>query len=109
FIYADYSVPVDELRNELTSILEKSDYWDKKVNVLQVTNTSERTVELRALMSAADSPTAWNLRCEVREKLLKFLQDNYPECLPKMRLEIERENNGNPGKNGESSKQKFKN
>ncbi len=109
FIYADYSVPVDELRNKLTNILEKSDYWDKKVNVLQVTNTSERTVELRALMSAADSPTAWNLRCEVREKLLKFLQDNYPECLPKMRLEIENEKNGSQRNNEEISKQKLKN
>ena len=109
FIYADYSVPVDKLRNEFTNILKNSEYWDKKVNVLQVTNTSERTVELRALMSAADSPTAWNLRCEVREKLLKFLQDHYPECLPKMRLEIERENNGNRGNNGESLKQKLKN
>ena len=52
---------------------------------------------------------AWSLRCEVREKLLKFLQDHYPECLPKMRLEIERENNGNRGNNGESLKQKLKN
>ena len=108
FIYADYSVPVDELRNELTNILEKSDYWDKKVNVLQVTNTSERTVELRALMSAADSPTAWNLRCEVREKLLKFLQNNCPDCLPKVRLEIEKENNGIPGNDDKSLKENTK-
>ena len=93
FIYADYTVPVDELRKELTNILENSSYWDKKVNVLQVTNASEHTVELRALMSAADSPTAWNLRCEVREKLLKYLQNRHPECLPKMRLEMEKENN----------------
>lgn len=97
FIYADYTVPVDELRNELTKILEKSNYWDKKVNVLQVTNTTEHTVELRALMSAADSPTAWNLRCEVREKLLKFLQYHHPECLPKIRLEMEQENNRSQG------------
>ena len=94
FIYADYTVPVDEIRNELTKILGKSNYWDKKVNALQVTNATERTVELRALMSAADSPTAWNLRCEVREKLLKFLQDRHPECLPKMRLEMEKGHNG---------------
>ena len=96
FIYADYTVPVDELRNELSNILEKSNYWDKKVNVLQVTNASEHTVELRALMSAADSPTAWNLRCEVREKLLRFLQQNYPQCLPKIRLETPKEDNKKP-------------
>jgi small-conductance mechanosensitive channel len=87
YIYADYTIPVEEVRKELTRILEESSYWDKKVNVLQVTNASERTIELRALMSASDSPTAWNLRCEVREKLLDFFQKRFPECLPKLRLE----------------------
>ena len=88
FIYADYTIPVKEVRDELTRILEGSSYWDKKVNVLQVTNATEKTVELRALMSASDSPTAWNLRCEVREKLLKFLQGHFPECLPLVRVEM---------------------
>jgi len=88
FIYADYTIPVKEVRDELTRILEGSSYWDKKVNVLQVTNATEKTVELRALMSASDSPTAWNLRCEVREKLLKFLQVRFPQCLPLIRLEM---------------------
>lgn len=88
FIYADYTVPVKELRSELTRILEKSPHWDKKVNVLQVTDTTAQTVEIRALMSAADSPTAWQLRCEVREKLLEFLQKRFPECLPRTRVEL---------------------
>jgi small-conductance mechanosensitive channel len=91
FIYADYTVPVKEVRNELTRILENSSKWDKKVNVLQVTNATDKTVELRALMSAADSPTAWNLRCEVREKLLEFLQQRFPECLPRIRVEMNNE------------------
>ncbi|MBU2540738.1 MAG: mechanosensitive ion channel family protein [Candidatus Omnitrophica bacterium] len=88
FIYTDYTVPVKEVRNELTRILENNSKWDKKVNVLQVTNATEKTVELRALMSAADSPTAWGLRCEVREKLLEFLQQRFPECLPRIRIEM---------------------
>ncbi|MBU1087309.1 MAG: mechanosensitive ion channel family protein [Candidatus Omnitrophica bacterium] len=88
FIYTDYTVPVEEVRNELTSILENNSKWDKKVNVLQVTNATEKTVELRALMSATDSPTAWDLRCEVREKLLEFLQQRFPECLPRIRVEM---------------------
>ncbi len=91
FIYADYTIPVKEIRDELTRILENSSYWDKKVNVFQVTNATEKTVELRALMSASDSPTAWNLRCEVREKLLKFLQERFPECLPLTRVEMKSE------------------
>lgn len=89
FIYADYTLPVDKLRAELTRVLEASEHWDGKVNVLQVTDSKEHTVEIRALMSADDSPTAWNLRVEVREKLIAFLQQNYPECLPKTRMQLE--------------------
>lgn len=88
FIYTDYTVPVKEVRNELTRILENSSRWDKKVNVLQVTNATDKTVELRALMSAVDSPNMWDLRCEVREKLLEFLQQRFPECLLRIRIEM---------------------
>ena len=88
FIYTDYTIPVKEVRAELTRILTNSQYWDKKVNVLQVTDAKERVIELRALMSAADSPMAWNLRCEVREKLLEFLQNKFTECLPRVRIEM---------------------
>ena len=90
FIYTDYTVPVKEVRNELTRILQNCSKWDKKVNGLQVTNATEKTIELRALMSAADSPTAWQLRCEVREKLLEFLQQRFPECLPRIRIEMDK-------------------
>ncbi len=88
FIYTDYTVPVKEVRNELTRILKNSTKWDKKVDVLQVTNATDKTVELRALMSAADSPAMWDLRCEVRENLLEFLQRSFPECLPRIRIEM---------------------
>ena len=88
FIYVDYTVPVEAVRSELQSILENSKLWDGRVCVLQVTNASERTVELRALMSAADSSSAWDLRCEVREKLIAFIRQNYPDALPKVRAEL---------------------
>lgn len=89
FLYADYTIDVEAVRKELTNILEHHEKWDKKVNVLQVTNATDKTVELRALMSAINSPTAWELRCDVREKLLSFLQQNYPNSLPKVRLEMD--------------------
>jgi small-conductance mechanosensitive channel len=89
FIYTDYSVPVDVVRQELQKILNESELWDKKVCVLQVTNATEKTVELRALMSAADASKAWTLRCRVREKLIEFLRDKYPAALPKIRAELE--------------------
>jgi hypothetical protein len=87
-LYADYTLPIDAVREELHNILKKSDHWDGKVCVLQVTNTSDRTVELRALMSAADASTAWTLRCEVREKLIEFVKREYPQALPKVRAEL---------------------
>ena len=87
YLYVDYSVPVDEVRRELERIVGEDSLWDKKVVQLQVTNATEKTLELRALVSAADSSDAWELRCMVREKLLNFLQQNYPESLPKVRVE----------------------
>lgn len=88
FLYADYSVPVEEVRQELHRVLQSTELWDGKVWTLQVTNANERSLELRALMSASDGGRAWDLRCLVREKLLQFLQHNYPECLPKTRAEL---------------------
>lgn len=89
FIYTDYSIPLDALRKELTRLLESSKYWDRKVNVLQVTDAREHTLELRALMSAASSPDAWELRVFVREHLVEFIRKNFPESLPKTRVLME--------------------
>ncbi len=88
FIYTDYKMPVDALREELTRILGSTHLWDKQVNVLQVTNCTDRTMELRALVSAKNSPTAWDLRVYVREKLIAFMQEQYPDFLPKTRVSL---------------------
>jgi small-conductance mechanosensitive channel len=89
FLYVDYSMPLDSLRAELTRLLEATPLWDGKVNVLQVTDAKERTLEVRALASAADAGTAWDLRCYLRENLIAFVQKNYPESLPRTRATIE--------------------
>jgi uncharacterized protein with von Willebrand factor type A (vWA) domain len=88
YIYADYTVPVEELRQEFRRILESTPLWDQKVCALQVSDASERTLQIRALASATDSSKAWDLRCLVREKLIKFQQEKYPNSLPKARAEI---------------------
>jgi small-conductance mechanosensitive channel len=88
FIYVDYTVPVQAVREELHRILQKTDQWDGKAWGLQVTNANERTLELRALVSAKDSSTAWDLRCLVREKLIEFVQNKFPGGLPKVRAEL---------------------
>jgi small-conductance mechanosensitive channel len=91
YLYLDYTIPIQVVRNEFDRILKKSDHWDGKVNVVQVTNATDKTVEVRALMSASDSSSAWTLRCEVREKLIDFLQKNYPQHLPRLRAELRQE------------------
>jgi small-conductance mechanosensitive channel len=88
YLYLDYTMPIEPLRLEFTRILMSSPLWNKKVNVLQVSEASERAIQVRALMSAADSGSAWDLRCEVREKLLAFVQKNYPQCLPRNRNDL---------------------
>jgi small-conductance mechanosensitive channel len=91
YLYADYTVPVEKVREELHRILKVSDSWKGDVWALQVTDATERTVQLRATMDAPDSSSAWNLRCEVREKLLAFIQKECPDVLPKIRAEIEKD------------------
>ena len=87
-LYVDYTVPVDAVRAELQRILDSTKLWDRKVGLLQVTNASERTVELRVLVSAPDSGTGWELRCLVREQLIAFIQEHYPHALPRLRTEL---------------------
>lgn len=84
-LYVDYSAPVGEMRKELLRILESTDLWDRKTWVLQVTDTTEKTMQVRALMSARSGPAAFDLRCLVREKLIQFLQERHPSSLPTVR------------------------
>ncbi|MDH3209987.1 MAG: mechanosensitive ion channel family protein [Burkholderiaceae bacterium] len=88
FVYVDYTTPIEDVRRELKTILESSELWDGKVWNLQVTDTTERTVKLRALMSASDASTAWDLRCYVRERLIEYLQRQHPEALPRARADV---------------------
>ena len=86
FLYTDYTISFDAMREELTKVLKSTDLWDGQVNVLQVTDSKEHTVEVRILVSAKNSPTAWDLRVYVREKMIEFIQKNYPESLPRTRV-----------------------
>jgi small-conductance mechanosensitive channel len=99
FLYTDYTVPVDEVRKALQGILEDAPKWDKRLCLLQVTNATEKTLELRALVSAANASDAWDLRCQVREQLLAYIQEAHPDALPRTRAELE----SLPEKKGELS------
>jgi small-conductance mechanosensitive channel len=94
FLYVDYTIPVDDLREELHRIVEASEHWDGDVAGLQVTDASERTITLRAIASAKDAPTLWNLRCEIREQLVAYVREHYPEALPTLRTRVEAPGDG---------------
>lgn len=89
FLYVDYNVPLAPLRAELERILDGSQLWDGKVCALQVTDTKQHTVEVRVIVSARDAGQAFDLRCDLREKLIGFLQKNHPDSLPRIRASLE--------------------
>lgn len=91
FLYTDYRVPVSAIREELKRILERNPLWDKSVWNLQVTDSTEHSMQLRALMSAKDASAAWDLRCQVREELIAFIQTQFPHSLPQTRASLHRE------------------
>ncbi len=86
-LHLDPSAPVEALRREAHRIVEASPLWDRQAWVLQVVDTTPSTMVVRVLASAADAPTAFDLRCEVREKLLSYVQQTHPGALPRVRVE----------------------
>ena len=91
FLWLDYRMPLAPLREELARIVENAPEWDRRVQVVQVTDTSERAMQLRVLVSSANSGLNWDLRCRVREGLLAFVNERYPQFLPRARAEISAE------------------
>lgn len=88
FLWTDYSVPVDRIREEAERIARGSNNWDGRTVGAVVTDCSERAVQVRVLASAADASKAWDLRCELREKLIAYLNREYPGCLPRVRAAV---------------------
>jgi small-conductance mechanosensitive channel len=88
-IYVDYSAPVDEMREKLKEIAQATPLWDGDVVNLAVTDLSDRTMQVRCLVSARNAGEAFDLRCLVREKMVAFLKAEHPGSLPRARLEME--------------------
>lgn len=93
FIYADYTLPVEPLRNELNRLVKESPLWNGKAVGLVVTDVKEQTIEVRATVSANNSGALFDLRCYVRENLLLFINQHYADNLPKVRAGLEPLNN----------------
>ncbi len=88
FIWVDYTMPVEPLRQEFNRLLNESNRWDGKTATVQVTDSDDQAMQVRFLMSASDSSTNWDLRCAVREGMVTFIQENYPEQLPRLRARL---------------------
>jgi small-conductance mechanosensitive channel len=86
FLYVDYSIPVEDLRKQLEAIVHPSPLWDNRVCGLQVTNLTDRSMELRCLVSSRNSSDNFDLRCLIREKMTAWIQENYPDAFPTMRF-----------------------
>lgn len=87
FLYVDYSVPLDALRQEYTRLITANPKWDKKVSNLQVSNMLHDCMELRMLFSVADAGPIWDVQVEVREKMIDFINKNYPGSFVRRRVE----------------------
>ncbi|RYX89194.1 MAG: mechanosensitive ion channel [Comamonadaceae bacterium] len=88
FLYLDYGVPLEPLREELKRVVALQREWDKRVCILQVTDATERAMQVRILVSARSSGEAFDLRCAVREALLAFVQREFPGALPQIRTGV---------------------
>lgn len=88
FVWVDYSFPLEEGRKALGRIIESSPLWDRRFWNLQVTDTSERTMQLRVLATSEDSSKSWDLRCEIREKFIAYIQEHHPRSLPVVRAHV---------------------
>jgi len=84
----DWAVPVQGMREELRRVVEATGLWDGRVCVLQVTDATGGMVRVRALVSAADAPSLWDLRCLVRERLVEWIREQRPTALPRLRAEV---------------------
>lgn len=89
FIYTDFSVPVQKLREQLSFFLADHPLWDEKVDVLQVTDLKEQTMEIRCLMSCRNAGEAFELRCYIREKMIDYIRIHFPDSLSKTRIEFQ--------------------
>ena len=87
-VWVDYSFPVDEGRTALKEIIESNPLWDKRFWNLQVSDASEKSMQLRVLATSADSSKSWDLRCAIRENFIAYIQKNHPQSLPQLRTQL---------------------
>jgi small-conductance mechanosensitive channel len=96
FLWVDYRMPLQPLRDAAQRACEAASEWDKRLCLLQVVEAGEKSLQLRVLVTSSNSSLSWDLRCKVREALVDFMQREYPQHLPLMRVELEPESSAVP-------------
>ena len=84
YLYVSYELPLDPIRKKLESYVKTNNKWDGRVQNVQVTDSKEWYKEIRILVSSADSSINWDLRVEVREEIIDFINKNYPGSFAKI-------------------------
>ncbi|MGR3378330.1 mechanosensitive ion channel family protein [Salipiger abyssi] len=95
-LYLDHTADISALREEAKRVVEGSERWDGEVFAVQVTDFRERVMEVRVLASAKNAPVTYELRCEIREKLIAWVQREMPQALPRMRETVSVDGSGRP-------------
>lgn len=94
-LYADFHLPMEPLREEACRLAEASPLWNGRVCVVQMLEMNEYNMQIRVLVSATGGPNAFDLRCHMREGLIRFITERYPECLPRTRIDLPLRNGRN--------------
>jgi hypothetical protein len=85
YLYADYTLRVDQIRKKFIELISLSPLWNEKVAELEVTDIKEHSIEIRCLLSASNASSLWKLRCQIRESLIRYIVDNHHDALTKSR------------------------
>jgi small-conductance mechanosensitive channel len=84
-LYVDYATPIEPIRAEAKRLVESFPEWDKRVFNVQVTDATDKAIQVRVLVSSANAGKNFDLRCKIREALVAFLAREYPKSLPLVR------------------------
>ncbi len=88
FIYSDFNLPLDKLEEEVSKLCKSSNLWDGRVMCVQITNTNVHGIEIRILVSSSDSSNSFDLKCYIRKNIIEFIQQKFPLCFPKTRIQL---------------------
>ena len=86
-LFVDFTLPLEKFRSQVEIFLKENPLWDQKTGKIQVYDLQEQVMQIRILASAANADDLSTLKCEIREKVISYIVNHYPECLPSTRTQ----------------------